>query len=434
MTPAATGGWDTYPALSELMPWYSPGVFPTRTWVFGPSASILRTRWYKLMAETDEEAQAMLFKKTRDASMDKVKASLPGSDTHQASSVSLRDDTSTKPEPIRVGYRSFDRQWVLPDARLMDMPRPPLWSARIPGQVFVFEMHSKPIKDGPGVVFSALIPSYDYFKGSGGGRTLPYLHPDGTANLASGFTDALTAALGLDVTSSQVLAYIAAVIAHPAYTATFTDELMTPGIRVPLTANPELWDRAVKLGERVIWLHTYGASFSAGQTRPAGDIRYPDNNSHRPLCTKAITTMPVDMSYDEARHTLVMGDGEFAPVSPEVSGYTVGGMNVIGSWFNYRKKDPGGKKMTPLDHINPKTWDPDWTAEAIDLITVLTGLVQLEPTQAELLGEVLAGDLLSIDDLTRAGTQWPVTPEDRKPRFTVKSLKEAPEGEGALFE
>ena len=34
LTPAAVGAWDSYPALSDLLPWYSPGVFPTRTWVY----------------------------------------------------------------------------------------------------------------------------------------------------------------------------------------------------------------------------------------------------------------------------------------------------------------------------------------------------------------------------------------------------------------
>jgi len=433
LTPAATGGWDTYPALSDLLPWYSPGVFPTRTWVYAPSANILRKRWNKLIAEADLKVQAEMFKKTRDASMDKAKDPLPGSDTHRASSTSLRHDNITKPEPIRVGYRSFDRQWILPDARLMDMPRPPLWAARILGQVFVFEMHSKPVNDGPGLVFSALIPSYDYFKGSGGGRTLPYLHPDGSPNIASGLTSALSARLQVNITGADVLAYIAAIIAHPAYTKAFADELTTPGIRVPFTADPELWAKAVKLGEQVIWLHTYGAAFT-GPGRPEGNVRLPDDDPHRPLSTRGITTLPVAMSYDEQRSTLVMGDGEFAPVTPEVWEYAVAGMNVLGSWFNYRKKDPGGKKMTDLDHVNPTAWDPDWTVEAIDLLTVLTRLVELEPTQADLLNQVLAGDLLTMDDLQTAGTRWPVSRDDRKPRFSYKSLglKDAPEGQGTL--
>jgi hypothetical protein len=180
LTPAAAGGWDTYPALSDLMPWYSPGVFPTRTWVYASNAETLRRRWHQLMSETDPKAQSKLFKEGRDdTTTDKGKDPLPGRDTHQASSGPLRLDHVTQPHPVRVGYRSFDRQRVLPDSRLMDRPRRDLWAARIPGNVFVIEQHSHVIKDGPGVVMSALIPDFDYFNARSG-RVLPYLNPDGT--------------------------------------------------------------------------------------------------------------------------------------------------------------------------------------------------------------------------------------------------------------
>ena len=311
LTPAAAGSWDTYPALSDLMPWYSPGVFPTRTWVYAPNAETLRRRWHTVMGESDPEIQAEMFKEGRDATMDKGKEPLPGNDTHRASAGSLRLDRVTRPHPVRVGYRSFDRQWLLPDSRLMDMARPNLWAARIPGQVYVSELHTETIGPGPGVVFTALIPDFHYFKGSGGGRGLPYLHPDGTPNLAPGLTSALSASFGQEVSDKDVLAYIAALVAHPAYTQTFADELTTPGIRVPFTADPELWAEAVKLGEQVIWLHTYGAAL-AGPGRPRDNVRLPAGDARQPLCTKAITSMPASIAYDAARSTLVVGDGEFA--------------------------------------------------------------------------------------------------------------------------
>jgi hypothetical protein len=146
--------------------------------------------------------------------------------------------------------------------------------------------------------------------------------------------------------------------------------------------------------------------------------------------------MPASVTYDAARSTLVVGDGEFAPVRPEVVGYTVGGRNVFKSWFDYRKKEPGGRRVSQLDHIYPSEWDPDWTTEAIDLLTVLTRLVELEPAQADLLNQILAGDLLTMKDLQIAGTRWPVSQQDHKPRFSYKSLsvKDAPEGQITLDE
>jgi Type ISP C-terminal specificity domain len=283
-------------------------------------------------------------------------------------------------------------------------------------------MHSKPINDGPGLVFSGLIPDFDHFKGSAGGRTLPYLHPDGTPNISPGLTSALSARLDRDITDADVLAYIAGLVAHPAYTRTFTDELTTPGIRVPFTGDADLWAEAVKLGEQVIWLHTYGAVFGRPD-RPHDDIRLPVGDARQPLSTKPITSMPESISYDAEHSTLLLGSGEFAPVRREVVEYTVGGRNVVKSWFDYRKKDPGGRRPTPLDRLYATAWDADWTTEAIDRLTVLTRLVDLEPFQADVLGRVLAGGLLTMNDLRVAGTRWPVGRQDRRPRFSYSGLR-----------
>ncbi|MFI6819170.1 type ISP restriction/modification enzyme [Nonomuraea sp. NPDC050328] len=108
-----------------------------------------------------------------------------------------------------------------------------------------------------------------------------FRHPQGTsavprsrcrfADLSPGLTRVLSLRLGLSVTAPDVWAYVAAVAAHGGYTARFAQELRAPGVRVPLTADPELWQRAVRLGKRVIWLHTDGERFvDLAQGRPAG--------------------------------------------------------------------------------------------------------------------------------------------------------------------
>jgi len=417
-TPAAKGGWDQHPAVSDLFPWYSPGVFPTRGWVYAPSADILKIRWARLLTEPDLAAKSTLFKEGRDANLTMSRQPLPGPDTHQTTGHPLATDHSTPAKPMRIGYRSFDRQWVLPDPRIMDMPRRDLWEARVQGQVFASELHTEAIGHGPGLVFTALLPDFHHFKGSGGGRTLPFLHPDGTPNLAPGLLLALATSLGHGLAAPHVLAYMAGVVAHPAFTETFADELTTPGIRVPITADAALWAEAVALGEQVIWLHTYGDTYS-GSGRAKGNVRYPKGDARQPLSRTQITTMPELMTYDPDRAVVVLGDGEFGPVTPEVWAYAVGGKNVLKSWFNYRKKVPGGKKTSPLDYIHVDTWDPDWTTEFIDLLTVLSRLVELEPAQADLLARVVAGPVPTMDELREAGVRWPTTLADRKPRYPL---------------
>ena len=98
LTPAAAGRWDTYPALSDLMPWYSPGVFPTRTWVYAPNAETLRERWNTLMAETDLQVQAEMFKETRDASHGQGQGPSAGK-RHAPSILRPLYGTTTSPSP-----------------------------------------------------------------------------------------------------------------------------------------------------------------------------------------------------------------------------------------------------------------------------------------------------------------------------------------------
>jgi Type ISP C-terminal specificity domain/N-6 DNA Methylase len=416
-TPAAEGSWDEYPAMSDLFPWVAPGVKPNRTWVYAPAVSILRERWNAVVSEGDLVAKRSLFKESDSAKLELVKEPLPGSDVHKFSGPFMAE-VGALPSPVRLGYRSFDRQWVIPDARLIHRPSPPLWEARQTGQVFVVEQHSKPISSGPGLVFSSLIPDMDHFKGSEGGRVLPMLHPDGSGNTSPRLLPALETLLGVSVTVEDLTAYVAAVIAHPAFTRRFMDELTTPGIRVPITSDPELWAQALEVGRQVVWLHTYGAGLadmSAG--RPPGNVRFPQGDPHQPQSLTPVTVMPDTIAYDNASQVLTLGDGQWGPVIPEVMAYTVGGKDVLKSWFNYRKAVPGGKKTSPLDYVHVDMWLGEWTTELIDLLTVLTRLVDLETEQAQLLDDVLGGDILTSDALAAEGVRWPTRPSDRKPRY-----------------
>lgn len=71
------------------------------------------------------------------------------------------------------------------------------------------------------------------------------LHPNSQPNMAPGLLNALHRTTG-----QGLVAYLAAVIAHTAFTETFADELTTPGVRAPITCDPSLWAEALERGER----------------------------------------------------------------------------------------------------------------------------------------------------------------------------------------
>ncbi|WP_063766285.1 type ISP restriction/modification enzyme [Streptosporangium amethystogenes] len=413
LQPVQGEDWRSYPALGDLMPWQAPGVKPNRTWVYDPSPDTLRTRWERLIKAPASE-KAILFKESDARKVDSVVRPITGFVIHNGT---IKDETGRCPVPVRVGYRSFDRQWMIPDNRVHHRPSPDLWRVASDAQVFVSEQHAHPIEGGPGLVFTAHVPDMDHTNGRGG-RVLP-LYRDraaGSSNLAPGLTRLLSHCLGLSVTAPDVLAYVAAVTAHGGYTTRFAQELRTPGVRVPLTADPELWTRAVHLGKRVIWLHTYGERFAdSAEGRPAGPPR-PDP-AHRTKSQVAIpgTTeeMPDDISYNPETATLHVGVGRISPVRPEVWAYEVSGMKIVKKWFGYRKKNPAGRKSSPLDNIHSEEWPAEFTTELLQLLHVLTLCVELEPDQNDLLEKICNSPLIPVADLERAGV-LPVPPSARK--------------------
>src|SRR6185437_4672299 len=77
-TPAATSGWDDYPALSDLLPWVAPGIKPNRTWVYAPAPAVLKDRWTQLITEQDPDRKRELLKVTRDRDITTHTDPLPG--------------------------------------------------------------------------------------------------------------------------------------------------------------------------------------------------------------------------------------------------------------------------------------------------------------------------------------------------------------------
>ena len=253
---------------------------------------------------------------------------------------------------------------------------------------------------------------------------LPMLHPDGSPNVAPHLLTRLGQRLPIVVTEPDLVAYIAAVTAHPGFTARFADELVTPGIRVPLTADPDLFANAVILGRNLIWASTYGAAFADPEEgRPLGSIAYPDTDARRVQnLTPMRAGLPENITYDETSQTVYLGTGTFGPVPERVWTYDVGGMKVVKHWFDYRKTNPGGKKSTPLDDIHVSHWPIDWVREFNELLTTLRRISELEPEQAVLLDRILDGPTVSRAELAAEGVRFPASARDRRPRYEVKDI------------
>lgn len=401
--PASQAIWNDCVALADLMPWQSPGIKPNRTWVYAPDQETLAERWRRLsLAPLTERSQ--LMKETRDRT---IGLALSPHFNATGQPASLTADIDPQVSIMRISFRSFDRQYVIADRRVVDFARPDLWSTYGTHQTYLTTLFAESITSGPAVVFAAEIPDTHHYMGHHGGKVLPkYRDASGDRpNIAPGLIEHLSRQLGTDVTCDDLLAYVAAVASHPGFPTRFRSELRTPGVRIPLTLNPNLWHRAVSLGERVIWLQTYGERYVCSAAgRPQGPPRELRPDVLVPI-PGAPDHMPECITYDRDTSTLHVGEGALGPVPSAVWDYDVCGTQVVKKWFDYRSKKPRVRKSSPLNEIVATKWD--FTDDLRNLLAVLHGCVLLEPQQDDILAAILDGPLLTSTELEDSGVLPP---------------------------
>lgn len=428
--PQSLGAWSTFPALEDLFLYNGSGIQPGRTWIIAPDNETLMNRWRKLKAAPVEKMDEFFTPHVRDGELGDRFAAKRITDALRGFPVrltSVAEDSEPCVTPIAYGYRSFDRQLIIPDKRVINQPNPSLWETRSDRQLFLTALSRSAPKSGPGATITALIPDYDHYRGSFGGRVFPLWSDEQATqpNLKPALLRYMQKALGMPVSPEDLFGYIALIAVNPAYIARFQFDLSTPGLRIPLTADSALFREAAELGHRILWLHTFGermADPTAG--RPYGPPRVPANPPSVPLAGR-ISSKPEDfpdsLNYDAEKHRLLVGHGYIDNVSPAVCAYEVSGKRVLAQWFSYRKlhreRPVIGDRRAPsaLNDLQPDHWLPEYTTELLNVLNVLTLLVELEAAQADILDRICAGPLVSHEALTAANAlSVPPKPEKLK--------------------
>lgn len=410
--PAGIGDFFDWPLLTDLMPWQHSGVQFKRTWPICPDPGILNVRWQHLLA-ADDKIKA--FKESRDRKIKSKCSSLFDGD-EPVQPINELSPNATPPRIERYAYRSFDRQWIFADNRLGDYLRPDLWHINGDRQVYLTSQLWRELGTGAALTVSAIVPDYDYFSGRGGKQLVPlYRTADASkANILPSLLELLGEAYKRTVTPEDFLAYIYGAMAQPAFTTRFAKELEARELRVPFTKDSGLFEKVRAVGARLLWLHTYGERFvPKGEQRsqvPRGAAK----------CTKSVPGhadgYPESFDYNDATRTLHVGEGEFAPLSPEVFEFDVSGLKVVQSWLKYRMKKGAVKKSSPLDDIRPERWTSQFTTELLELLWVLEATVAGYSEQTKLLEAVVAGACFEAENLPKVPERMRKPPKTKTPR------------------
>ena len=401
--PVNIGDYFDWPKVTDVFPWQHTGSVLYRNWPIGETRDVLSERWRNLLERQGNDRRAA-FRETRDRKIEKRYPALKGAQDRQPSIATLERSAHVPPiEPY--SFRVFDRQWVIADARVGDYMRPDLWQGQGLRQVYMVGMLVQVLGVGPAMVACAEVPDQHYFRGSFGDRGVIPLWRDADAsepNVTKGILARISSVLGVNIPPESLFAYTYGIMAQPAYVERFWDELEQPPPHLPVTKDPELFQRVANHGARLLYLHTYGARFAGtddDSTVPKGAA----------LCTVggSSSELPVGFKYDPTTETLTVGEREFAPVAREVWEYSVSGYQVVKSWLDRRKSKRSGRKSSPLDDIRPQRWE--FTEELLNLLWVIEATINLQPEGTDLLGEVCASGLFQSDELPSPSA------EERKP-------------------
>ena len=260
--PKGKGAYFEWPKVTDLFPYHTAGAVFYRAWPIGETREVLTARWENLKG-TALAGRGKLFKESRDRKLRYVvnNPDLPG---YGEPAINAVKGSSKDPLCVPYGFRSFDQQYAFYDFRLGDFIRPSLNRVRGEKQIYLVCPDSLVCGLGPIIGASSNIPDQHFFRGSFGGKDVIPLYRDAAGtepNVTAGLLAALGKEHGSAPSAEDLAAYVYALLGGQSYTKRFWNELETPGPRVPMTKDGATFADAVKLGRKLIWLHTYAARF-----------------------------------------------------------------------------------------------------------------------------------------------------------------------------
>lgn len=398
--------FEDWPRITEILPWQRSGCMSGRMWPIAHERELLELRWKTLVNSRKEDRPELLKESPSGRSVVARPRGLFSND--QLTAVTNLTGSDEPERIVRYAWRSFDRQWIIADHRLLDRAGPILWTLAGPSQIFLATMISKVLGNGPAATVSGDLPDRDVFSGRGGKDIIPLWRDadQRVPNVSSTLIAKLCEDLGAEISPVDVFAYVYAILANPGYFDRFREELRVPGPRIPLTKDVSILQRGATLGYDMLRWQTFGTRFKTPEFKLEGSAQ---------LRNAVSKSYPENYRYDAVSQVLKIGELTIEKINPNVWEFNVSGLQVVKSWLDYRMKDGAGNKSSPLDDMRPNVWTKELTQELLEVLWVLEWTVNKYAELDDWLEEVLESPLFEENEI-------PMPPESMReePKFETK--------------
>lgn len=269
----------------------------------------------------------------------------------------MREDDAWEQRLTHCLYRPFDRRWLIYHPALIERGREEVMRHMLAGENMALLVSRQVVRDFRHAFVSDKITSFnniDVAGRFGSGYQLPlYLYPDAEsenlfahhdaserrANLNPAVVEALAAAYGEAPTPEEIFNYVYAVLYAPTYRERYAEFLRIDFPRIPFTADREVFEELAALGGRLVALHLLkspeldppAARFeSEPPSRNGASAATQDN--------RVAKTKGQGFRYDPEQERVWINKAQyFAPVTPEVWEYRIGGYQVCEKWLKDRR-------------------------------------------------------------------------------------------------
>ena len=315
-------GYESFSPLLKMFDITLNGIQLKRLWPIALTKKILELRWSTLVKSPSSKRSALYVENNNQFSR---KATLSSGKTIY--SVSENDPM---PKIIRIGYRSFDYQWMLLDPALAYSLRGKIYTAHKSDQFYLVGNLTKQASGDLFLTFSDAVVETDFHAKRGAKDVIPFFDDPKSnhVNLNSAFLDEFLLLNGFLPNNFHF--YVLAVCSSKTFCNQFAKDTERYGLRVPIKCSLDLYEEIVAIGKNIATLNTIGNS-------QYGDKSFEELSpqhaflliKHRPI------SLPKKIKIDEDELKIIADDWEIAGVSRLVFDYSFSGYSPVKSASKY---------------------------------------------------------------------------------------------------